>query len=52
MRELKFRAKRLDTKQGRFLQNKINSIAMELEMKHLDFENNGKVRLTRLPQWD
>ena len=25
---------------------------MKLELKHLDFVNNGKVRLTRLPHWD
>ena len=25
---------------------------MKLELKHLDFANNGKVRLTRLPHWD
>jgi hypothetical protein len=25
---------------------------MELTIKHLDFANNGKVRLTRLPHWD
>jgi len=25
---------------------------MKLEIKHLDFANNGKVRLTRLPHWD
>lgn len=25
---------------------------MKLELKHLDFVNNGKVRLIRLPHWD
>lgn len=25
---------------------------MKLELKHLDFSNNGEVRLTRLPHWD
>ena len=25
---------------------------MELTIKHLDFANNGKVRLTRFPHWD
>lgn len=24
----------------------------KLELKHLDFANNGKVRLSRLPHWD